>query len=282
MSGRILFGGASAYQTYRAFSRFVRAVPLTLIYQTDETYRVPVRLTELSKGELMEGGGGLVCDADSALQGYDPGKWILVLFSPDIIMNHNGRIPGFIRRHHGTEDNPVPGICLPDRSSRISMHFAAEYLPSSGISREPVGKTFRTVIISFFPCILRIHRLAVILGRSLDQIPLCVEQTDPVLDKHDIFPEALCTRRRNDSLLCKAVFFPGEITIPFCPRRFYDHRSEQSMVTVISHIPEGLYDTCPIFPVCVPEISLALTCSYCLLHFIIPYINAGIADRIIL
>ena len=44
MSGRILFGGAAAYQTYRAFSRFVRAVPLTLIYQTDETYRVPVRL----------------------------------------------------------------------------------------------------------------------------------------------------------------------------------------------------------------------------------------------
>lgn len=62
MSGRILFGGATAYQTYREFSRFVRAVPLTLIYQTDETYRVPVRLTELSKGELMEGGGGLVCD----------------------------------------------------------------------------------------------------------------------------------------------------------------------------------------------------------------------------
>jgi hypothetical protein len=62
MSGRILFGGLIAYQTYRAFSRFVRAVPLTLLYQTDETYRVPVRLTELSKGELMEGGGGLVCD----------------------------------------------------------------------------------------------------------------------------------------------------------------------------------------------------------------------------
>ena len=31
-------------------------------YQTDEIYRVPVRLTELSKGELMKGGGGLVCD----------------------------------------------------------------------------------------------------------------------------------------------------------------------------------------------------------------------------
>ena len=63
MSGSILFGGgAAAYQTYREFSRFVRSVPLTLIYQTDETYRVPVRLTELSKGELMKGGGGLVCD----------------------------------------------------------------------------------------------------------------------------------------------------------------------------------------------------------------------------
>ncbi len=62
MLGSILFGGKDAYKNDRAFSRFVRATPLTLIYQTDETYRVPVRLTELSKWELMDGGGGLVCD----------------------------------------------------------------------------------------------------------------------------------------------------------------------------------------------------------------------------
>ncbi|MBR2894241.1 MAG: hypothetical protein IKC03_01105 [Oscillospiraceae bacterium] len=62
MTGRILFGGLDAYKTYREFSRFLRAVPLILTYQTDETYRVPVRLMQLEKGELMEGGGGLVCD----------------------------------------------------------------------------------------------------------------------------------------------------------------------------------------------------------------------------
>ena len=62
MTGKIFFGGKSAYQNYRAFSRFVRAVPLTLVYEMDEAYRVPVRLTELSKSELLEGGTGLDCD----------------------------------------------------------------------------------------------------------------------------------------------------------------------------------------------------------------------------
>ena len=62
LTGRILFGGSDAYKTYREFSRFVRAVPLILTYQTDETYRVPVRLMQIEKGEMMDGGGGLVCD----------------------------------------------------------------------------------------------------------------------------------------------------------------------------------------------------------------------------
>lgn len=61
LTGQILFAGQDAYRTYREFSRFVRAVPLVLTYQTDETYRVPVRLTLLEKGERMEGGNGLVC-----------------------------------------------------------------------------------------------------------------------------------------------------------------------------------------------------------------------------
>ena len=44
MTGRLFFGGRSPYRNYRAFSRFVRAVPLTLVYEMDEAYRVPVRL----------------------------------------------------------------------------------------------------------------------------------------------------------------------------------------------------------------------------------------------
>ena len=36
MTGRIFFGGINTYQNYRAFSRFVRAVPLTLVYEMEE------------------------------------------------------------------------------------------------------------------------------------------------------------------------------------------------------------------------------------------------------
>ncbi len=62
MTGRIFFGGKEAYENYRTFSRFVRAVPLTLVYQVGETYRIPVRLTQLEKSELIQGGLGLDCE----------------------------------------------------------------------------------------------------------------------------------------------------------------------------------------------------------------------------
>lgn len=62
MTGRIFFGGKDAYVNYRDFSRFVRAIPLILLYQVGETYRIPVRLTELGKSELIQGGVGLDCD----------------------------------------------------------------------------------------------------------------------------------------------------------------------------------------------------------------------------
>lgn len=51
MTGRIFFGGRNAYVNYRAFSRFVRAVPLTLVYEMEEAFRVPVRMTEIAKSE---------------------------------------------------------------------------------------------------------------------------------------------------------------------------------------------------------------------------------------
>lgn len=62
MNGRIFFGGRDAYVNYRAFTRFVRAVPLALVYEMEEAYRVPVRLTEIGKSELIMGGAGLDCD----------------------------------------------------------------------------------------------------------------------------------------------------------------------------------------------------------------------------
>ena len=62
MTGRIFFGGAGAYRNYREFSRFVRAVPLTLVYETDEAFRIPVRVTEIAKSELAAGGAGLDCE----------------------------------------------------------------------------------------------------------------------------------------------------------------------------------------------------------------------------
>ena len=62
MTGRIFFGGRNAYVNYRAFSRFVRAVPLTLVYEMEEAFRVPVRMTEIAKSELIAGGAGLDCE----------------------------------------------------------------------------------------------------------------------------------------------------------------------------------------------------------------------------
>ena len=62
MTGRIFFGGKNAYQNYRAFSRFVRAVPLSLVYEMEEAFRVPVRMTEIAKSELITGGAGLDCE----------------------------------------------------------------------------------------------------------------------------------------------------------------------------------------------------------------------------
>ncbi|EOS39818.1 hypothetical protein C809_04516 [Lachnospiraceae bacterium MD335] len=62
MTGRIFFGGINAYKNYRAFSRFVRAVPLTLVYEMEEAFRVPVRMTEIAKSELITGGAGLDCE----------------------------------------------------------------------------------------------------------------------------------------------------------------------------------------------------------------------------
>ncbi len=62
ISGSIFFGGVDAYTKYREFARFVRATPLTLVYELDEIYKVPVRLTEIRKSELITGGVGLNCE----------------------------------------------------------------------------------------------------------------------------------------------------------------------------------------------------------------------------
>ena len=62
MTGEILFAGDDPYGTYREFTKFVRAVPLTLVYELDETFKVPVRLTEIGKAELSNGGKSLNCN----------------------------------------------------------------------------------------------------------------------------------------------------------------------------------------------------------------------------
>ena len=62
MSGQILFAGSDPYKKYREFTRFVRAVPLTLVYELDEVFKVPVRLSEIGKAELKSSGVYLNCD----------------------------------------------------------------------------------------------------------------------------------------------------------------------------------------------------------------------------
>jgi len=69
ISGKILFGGKAPYITYREFARFVRATPLTLVYELDEIFRIPVRITSLEKSELSGGGIILVSEIEFAAQG---------------------------------------------------------------------------------------------------------------------------------------------------------------------------------------------------------------------
>lgn len=69
MTGRILFAGEDPYKKYREFTRFVRAVPLTLVYEMDEQFRVPVRLIEIGKAELQKGAKMLDCDVTFLAEG---------------------------------------------------------------------------------------------------------------------------------------------------------------------------------------------------------------------
>ncbi len=62
ITGSIFFYGKGAYSKYRDFTKFMRLTPLTLEYVTDDTYRLPVRMTEIQKSELMDGGIGLDCE----------------------------------------------------------------------------------------------------------------------------------------------------------------------------------------------------------------------------
>ena len=85
ISGSIFFGGQEAYLKYREFTRFVRATPLTLIYELDAEYKVLVRLTKISKSELMTGGLGLNCEVSFLATG---------LFYRSIIKNSDTMLVG--------------------------------------------------------------------------------------------------------------------------------------------------------------------------------------------
>lgn len=69
IEGKILFAGEKPYETYREFARFIRSTPLTLVYQADEVFRVPVRVASLGKEELSHGGAALISDISFIAQG---------------------------------------------------------------------------------------------------------------------------------------------------------------------------------------------------------------------
>lgn len=69
IEGKILFAGKKPYETYREFARFIRSTPLTLVYQPDEVFRVPVRIATLGKEELSHGGAVLVSEISFVTQG---------------------------------------------------------------------------------------------------------------------------------------------------------------------------------------------------------------------
>lgn len=69
IGGAILFAGADPYDEYRRFTGFARASPLTLIYKTNETYHLTVRLVSVKKSELGTGGSSLVCNISFAAEG---------------------------------------------------------------------------------------------------------------------------------------------------------------------------------------------------------------------
>lgn len=69
IEGKILFAGKKPYETYREFARFIRSIPLTLVYQPDEIFRVPVRIATLGKEELSHGGAVLVSEISFVTQG---------------------------------------------------------------------------------------------------------------------------------------------------------------------------------------------------------------------
>lgn len=69
MNGKMLFAGKEPYKTYREFTKFIRAVPLTLVYELDEVFRIPVRVSEIGKEELKNGGMYLNCDISFVASG---------------------------------------------------------------------------------------------------------------------------------------------------------------------------------------------------------------------
>lgn len=63
ITGKIFFyGREDAYARYNDFVKFIRLTPLTLEYVTNDIYRIPVRVSEIQKSELMDGGLGLDCE----------------------------------------------------------------------------------------------------------------------------------------------------------------------------------------------------------------------------
>lgn len=60
IKGKVVFTGEDKYQDYHDFIKFIAVEPLTLIYVSNDTYRVPVDLKSIDKSEIED--GVLECD----------------------------------------------------------------------------------------------------------------------------------------------------------------------------------------------------------------------------
>lgn len=69
VDGSVFFSEPDSYGRYREFARFVRVMPLTLVYQMDDVFRLQVRVAKLEKGEKINGGIGLDCPISFIAEG---------------------------------------------------------------------------------------------------------------------------------------------------------------------------------------------------------------------
>ena len=166
------------------------------------------------------------------------------------------------------------------------MGFGIKQLVDQRDPFQSVEEPFRAVIIPLLPGILMIHTamstFVTTLLCGLNQLPLPVQHADAVVGKQHKFPECVCPRRHNHRLLLIILLHGAEGAVVFCPRWLDDDCPKQAVVPVVSHIPEGPEQADAILPVSMPKILDGFPRAYGLLYRIIPHIQAGGPDWIVL